>query len=155
MGIKFLEPSSTIQVVSMQDDAIDKENTDMVEYAKTYDFSLLKFLPGEQPTIFIVKNVMSIELVSIQQDHYIAEIPEITPDMTLEQMKNNKITVKPVKTGEMLVKYFKGGCESIIINGKKEQLTDALLNTVPPMVLQELGSFIMMRSMLTNSKKKL
>ena len=107
MGIKLLDPQIVVKVVSLTDDAIDRQNCDMVEYSKNYDVSLLKFVEGESPTYFYIKNVLSTELVEIQQDHYKTEIPEITPGMTQDQIKNSKIKVTPVKTGEMLVKYFK------------------------------------------------
>ena len=154
MGIKLLDPQNIIKIVSITDDAIDRENCDMVEYSKKYDISLLKFLADNQPTYFYMKNVMSTELVAIQQDHYIAEIPAITPGMTQEQLQNNKIKVTPVKTGEMLVKYFKSGCDAIEIEGVKQTLTDDLLNRLPPAIIQEMGSFIMMRSNMSASKKK-
>lgn len=154
MGIKLLDPQSEIKIVSITDDAIDKENSDLVEYSKNYDVSLLKFFPDIVPTFFSIKNVMSTELVQIQQDHYKAEIPEITPGMTPEELKNTKIKVTPVKTGEMLVKYFKYGVDSMIDGSTVTKLTDDIINRIPPHIIQEIGSFIMMRSMPSSSKKK-
>lgn len=154
MGIKLLDPQSVIKVVSVTDDAIDRENCDMVEYSREYDISLLKYLPNEAATFFHIKNVLSTELVEIQQDHYKTEIPEITPGMTHEQIKNSKIKVTPVKTGEMLVKYFRSGVESIEMNGVKTPMTEDLLNRIPPQIIQEIGSFIMLRSTPSAAKKK-
>jgi hypothetical protein len=154
MGIKFIDPKLTIKVVSISDSAIDKQNSDMVKYQETYDTSFLKFLETETPTFFVIANVGSAELVSIQQDHYVTELPKIEPGQTQEELKNMKVKVSVVRQGEMLLKYFKAGCKKIIDRNKEIEVTDDVMNTIPPMALQELGSFIMSRSILDESKKK-
>lgn len=154
MGIKFIDPNYVIKVVSISDDAIDTEKSDLAEYQASYDVKHLKFLEGQVPTYFEIHNVGSSELVQIQEVHYLTEMPKILPGMSMEEMKNLKVKVTPVKTGEMLIKYFKAGCKKII-DGKKEiEVTDAVVDTVPSIVLQELGSFIMGRALLSEAKKK-
>jgi hypothetical protein len=154
MAIKFINPKLTTKIVSISDEAIDKANSDIAAYQSSYDISLLKFVEGEIPTYFILHNVGSADLVSIQQDHYITEIPKLEPGMTIEDMKNQKVKVTPVKTGEMLVKYFKAGCKKIIDGDKEIAVDDETINMVPPNILQEIGSFVMTRSILPESKKK-
>ena len=83
MAIKFIDPNVTRKIVSMSDEAINKTECDMVEYQRTYDFNMLKFHEGQQPTIFIIKNLPSPKLVEIQQDHYVTELPQIAPGRTL------------------------------------------------------------------------
>lgn len=152
MGIKFIDPNHTIKVVSIQDDAIDKANSNLVEYQRTYDASLLKFVEGETPTYFILQNVGSAELVQIQQDHYVTEVPKFVPGQEEEMAK--KVTIKPVRTGEMLLRFFKAGCKKIVDGTKDIEVNDETMNTIPSGILQEIGGFIMQRSFLSDTKKK-
>ena len=142
------------KIVSNQDDAIDKEKSDMVKYQESYDISHLVFLEGVVPTYFIINNVPSPDLVTIQQEHYITEVSPIKAGATLEEMKKNAVTIKPVRTGEMLVKYFKAGCKKIQEGDKVTEVDDEFIATIPSQVLQEVGSYIMTRSIVTESKKK-
>ena len=136
------------------DEAIDKEKSDINEYASSYDTKHLVFKEGETPTYFIVNNVGSTELVEIQQDHFKTELPQMVAGMTAAAMKNMKVKVVQVKTGEMLVKYFKAGCKKYKDGTTEVEIDDEVLDTIPPMVIQEIGSYIMGRSILTESKKK-
>lgn len=45
---------NALEVVSVNDDAIDQENSDIKEYKKTGDIAKLKFLENKQPTIFLM-----------------------------------------------------------------------------------------------------
>lgn len=152
MGIKFIDPNQVTKVVSISDEAIDKANSDLVSYQKNYDTSLLKFIEGEVPTYFIIHNVGSSELIQIQQDHYVTEVPKFVPGQEEEASKKVKIT--PVKTGEMLLRFFKAGCKSLVDGTKTISVNDELMNTIPTGILQEIGGFIMQRSFLPDSKKK-
>lgn len=153
MGIKFIDPKATTKIVSMSDDAIDKANSDLVKYQETYDLSHLKFLEGELPTYFLVGNIGSKHLVEIQQEHYVTELPKIELGQTLDP-KTFKPTIKPVRTGEMLVKYFRFGVKKIVTGNEETLVTDEIVDTVPSIVLQEIGAYVMQRSFLNDSKKK-
>lgn len=154
MAIKFIQPTEVIKVVSMSDEAIDKEKSNLAEYQIDYDIKHLVFVENLKPTYFVISNLKSTDLVQIQAEHFIAEMPKATPGMSLEDLKKMKVQIKPVKQGEMLVKYFKGGCKKIIDDGKEIEVTDDFTDTVPPMVIQEIGSLVMSRALLSDSKKK-
>lgn len=154
MAINYIKLNETKKVVSTQDEAIDKLQSNMVEYAKEYDIAHLVFVEGQKPDFFIVNNIGSSDLVTIQQDHYITEMAPIKQGATIEEMKKNQVTIKPVRTGEMLVKYFKAGCKKVISGDKTIEIDDAFIETIPSSVLQEIGSYIMMRSTISESKKK-
>lgn len=154
MSIKFINPTHTFKIVSMNDGAIDHAASNLAEYAESYDVTHLKFLEGEAPTYFEIKNAGSTELVEIQQDHYLTEMPKVLPGMTMATIKNLKVKVTPVRTGEMLIKYFRAGCKKYIDGTKETEINDETINTIPPMIIQEIGSFIMGRSILSDSKKK-
>jgi len=154
VAINFIKMNETKKVVSVQDDAIDKEKSDMVAYSKEYDISHLVFIDGQTPDFFVINNVSSSDLVAIQQDHYVTEIAPIKPGATLEEMKRNQVIIKPVKTGEMLIKYFSKGCKAIHSGTKVTAVDEALIDTIPSTILQEIGSYIMMRSTVSESKKK-
>ena len=145
-----------LKAVSTSDEAIDlmNEGTDLKKYREQYDVSFLKFKDGMTPTYFNLSNVPGPDLVVIQQDHYITELPEIKAGMSVEEMQNLKVSVKPVNQGTMLVKYFKAACKSITDNGMTYDVTDEVLKTIPPNILQEIGSFVMTRTILSDSKKK-
>jgi len=154
MGIKFLSFTTILPAVSISDDAIDKENSDIKAYQQDYDVAHLKFKEGLTPTYFNLSNVPGPDLVVIQQDHYVTELPAVKPGMTMEEMQHLKVSVKAVNQGMMLVKYFKAACKTITDSGKTIEVNEEVLKTVPPSVLQELGSYVMARTILSDSKKK-
>lgn len=154
MGIKFIDPNATKKVVSITDDAIDKDSSDLAAYQEDYDIKHLKFLEGSLPTYFIITNVGSTELTVIQQDHYKTEVPPMLAGETLEDMKNKKVKVTAVRQGEMMIRYFRAGCKKLIDGTKEVVITDELAETLPPNIFQELGSLILQRSILPDSKKK-
>lgn len=142
------------KIVSTLDDAIDAEKSNLMEYVKEYDVKHLVFNEGMVPDYFVIKNIGSSDLVEIQQDHYITEIAPIKAGASLEDMKKNRVKVTPVKTGEMLIKYFLKGCIKIIRPTDELILSKDTLDMIPSAVLQEVGSYIMMRSTVTEIKKK-
>ena len=154
MAIRFLQPLDVLKIVSVTDDAIDREKSNLNLYQENYELKDLVFKEGEKPTFFLISNLKSTDLVTIQSDHYIAEMPKITPGMTKEQMAGMKVKVTPVRQGEMLVKYFKSGVQKLIDNDKEIELTDDLVDTIPPNIIQEIGALVMSRSILTDTKKK-
>jgi hypothetical protein len=154
VAINYIKLNEIKKVVSTQDEAIDKEKSSMVDYQKEYDISHLVFVEGQIPDYFIVNNIGSSDLVTIQQEHYVTEMAPIKQGASLEEMKKNQVTIKPVRTGEMLVKYFKAGCKKIISGDKTIEIDDAFIDTIPSSILQEIGSYIMMRSTISESKKK-
>ena len=158
MGVKFLSFGKPIKVVSIYDEAIDKTAMGaegMKAYQEAYDVSLLKFVEGETPDYFMLGNVAGPDLVVIQQDHYKTVLPDMEPGMSVDDMKKLKVKVVPVEQGMMLVKYFKAGIKSMIIQGDKEvDLDELMMNSIPPTIIQELGSFVMTRATLGETKKK-
>jgi hypothetical protein len=156
VGIKFLSFDTTLKAVSTSDEAIDlmNEGTDLKKYREEYDISFLKFKEGMTPTYFNLANVPGPDLVVIQQDHYVTELPEIKAGMTMEEMQSLKVKIKPINQGMMLVKYFKASCKSITDDGKTYDVTEEVIKTIPPSILQEIGSFVMTRTILSDSKKK-
>lgn len=154
MSVKFLNFTTTLAAVSIHDEAIDKAASDMAAYQKEYDVSHLKFHEGQVPTYFHLSNVSGPDLVSIQQEHYVTELPEIKPGMSPDELKNLKINVKAVDQGGMLVKYFKASCKKITDGSETIEVNDEVVKTIPGMILQELGSFVMTRSIISDSKKK-
>ncbi len=45
---------NAVELVSVNDDAVDLDTSDIAEYKKTGDMAHLKFLPNAQPTIFLM-----------------------------------------------------------------------------------------------------
>ncbi len=69
MAIKFEQkkPLNAIEVISTDDDAIDKEASDIDGYLETGEVSKLKFIPNKQPTIFLCNfNLKGFEAEEIQ-----------------------------------------------------------------------------------------
>lgn len=154
MGIKRIKIGLEEKIVSLTDDAIDKENCDLVEYQKSYDVTKLVFKKDCKPTFFVIKNVPSTDQVCIQSDHYQTVIPEIKPGMTPEEIRGLKIKVEPVRQGEMIIKYFKAGCKKMIEDDQEIIINDEVIETIPSTIISEIGSVIMTRTYLTDSKKK-
>lgn len=153
MGIKYINPNETTKIVSISDSAIDRANSDMVKYQETYDVSHLKFLEGEEPTYFLIGNLGSTEQTTIQQEHYLTELPKLAPG-EIPDPKTFKPKITQVRTGEMLIKYFKGGVRKVIDGKVEKPMTDELRETIPSIVIQEIGAIIMQRAFLNDSKKK-
>ena len=51
MAIQKIDPNKKIKIVSLQDTAIDKENSNLEEYDKDRDLKHLKFLESEEMRI--------------------------------------------------------------------------------------------------------
>lgn len=157
MGIKRIDPNKIIKVCSLTDDAIDQEAMGQEaweKYIDTYDFSLLKFKEGSQPTIFLMKNLLSTEEAKIKQDHIKVTFPEIadkTPDELKKiDMKNLRPKVEQVNYNEMLVKYFDYTVTHFEEGNTKEPASASMF---PFSVVQELGSLALTRSQLGDELK--
>ena len=151
MSIAKIDPKQTIKIVSVLDDAIDTEKSNMENYEENYDLKDLKFLEGQFPTYFIIKNILSTSQVIIQQDHLKVELPDIKPGQRLSKDDVKKVKVKQVDQGQMLIKYFKEGCQKYEEEGKQFDCDPDLFSS---QIIQEIGSFIMLRSSLGDKRKK-
>lgn len=149
--LKKINPNEVFKTVSMLDSAIDKENSDMEAFEEDHKMEHLKFKEGEEPTIFNISNILTTVQSEIQEEHYKVELPSITKDMSEEQVKNLKPQIKQVKQNEMLMKYFKMGVKTFEEGGKEYPANPDIF---PFAVVQELGSFVMLRTALGENEKK-
>lgn len=145
MALQKIDPSKTIKTVSVLDPAIDKENSDIDKFEKTHNLEYLKFLKGEHPTYFLIKNVSTTEQASIQEAHYEIELPDADE-------KDAKPKIKQKNQSEMMIKYFIAGCDKYEEEGKEFACHPDMF---PFAVVQEIGSFVMVRTALGDDEKKL
>jgi hypothetical protein len=157
MALNKINPSKIIKVCSLQDEAIDKETTgkeNIEVYETTYDFSLLKFKEGTFPTIFHVSNVLASEEAKIKQAHFKVDFPDIK-DLSPDQLKNisykdMKPKVTQINSQEMVVKYFNAAVKKYEENGV---MMDCNADAFPFSIVQEIGSFVMIRTQLGDELK--
>ena len=149
--LERIDPKKEIKTVSSQDSAIDTENSDMDKFEKTHNVDYLKFNEGEEPTYFIIKNVMTLDQAKIQQDHYQIEMPDQSK-LHGEELKNAKPTIKQLAQSEMMIKYFEAGCSQIEEGGKR---SDVSVDMFPFSIIQEIGGFVMVRTAVGDDEKKL
>jgi len=145
MAIEKIDPKKVRKIVSIQDEAIDKEASDMDKYEKTYNLDYVKIKEGAMPTYFLVKNVTSSAQAEIQEEHFQVELPD-------PEDKDGKPQIKQLKQTEMLIKYFKHGCSSYEENGKVEKCD---VDLFPFSIVQEIGGFVMLRTAVGDDEKKL
>lgn len=138
-------------MVSLEDGAIDKENSDITKYQDTYDMKHLKFKTGESPTIFHVKNMTEEDQAEIQDAHYKIKMPD-QKMLHGEELKNAKPTIETVDQTKMILKYFYKCVEVFEEDGKEQKLEKGMF---PFTIVQELGSQVMVRTMMGDEEKKL
>lgn len=68
---KAIDRSEIIKVVSLDDPAIDQENSDVELYKMNYEMKHLKFIEGELPSIFTLKTISFLKFSEIK-DKYIS-----------------------------------------------------------------------------------
>jgi hypothetical protein len=146
MAIKRLDPKAITKLVSISDEAIDKVTSDVKAYADTLDVSHLKFKEGELPTYFIIQNVDATLQAELKEKHY-----KIVPPTIGADGKPIGAKVNVVGEGSMMIEYFKAGVKFIEDNGVQEP---ADITTVPFIVIQEIGSYVMVRTSLGDKLKK-
>ncbi len=143
--LQKIDPKKVVKTVSAMDGAIDKENSNMENFEKTHDLKYVKFLKDEKPTYFLIKNVATTIQAQLQEDHYEVVLPN-------PEDKDGKPTIKQKNQTEMLIKYFREGCEEYE-EDKKKFTCDP--DVFPFSIVQEIGSFIMLRTALGDDEKKL
>lgn len=149
MGIAKIDPEKKIKTVSAEDSAIDVENSDMDKFEKTHNMDYLKFKAGEKPTYFLIGNLTSSQQAEIQEEHYKVKMP--TPE-ELKLNKDAKPTIEQKGQTQMLIKYFNYGCQAYEEEGKSHPCNADMF---PFNVVQEIASFIMVRTALGDDEKKL
>jgi len=68
---KAIDRNEIIKVVSLDDPAIDHENSDLELYKMNYEMKHLKFIEGELPSIFTLKTISFLKFSEIK-DKYIS-----------------------------------------------------------------------------------
>lgn len=151
MALKRIDPNEVLKVVSIKDDAIDLEKSDIKAYESDRDYKKhLVFKEGMQPTLLLVKNIGTKKNKELTSGHF-----EWIPQGT-----NEDGTPKPAKVDMkdqegLVIKYFESAVSEVedFDNGnwvKKKTNPDEW----PPFVVAEIGSFVMIRTSLGDDQKK-
>lgn len=146
MAIKLIDPNQITRVVSISDEAIDRERSNLIEYKKDYDYKKhLKFKEGQQPTLFLLKNILPTKNQEITEGHYVWETPK---------EEGQKAEMKMKKQGELILKYFSAACETIEQweNGQWIPYTVKVDNFSPGIVM-EIGGLVMLRTTISGAEK--
>ncbi len=156
MALNKFDPKLEFRLVSVLDPAIDQKNSDMKAFEQDHDIDVLKFVEGEHPTIFIIKNILSSAQAEINEAHIKVELPDDLDLSTLdindpEALKKIKPKVKREKQTEMMMKYFNQCCSEYEENGKR---TPCSADTFSLPIVQEIGTIAMVRAQLGEQKRK-
>jgi len=69
MAFKAIDRSEAIKVVSVDDPAIDQDNSDIEAYKNSHDMKDLAFVDGEEPTIFEIGTISYMKFAEIKDRH--------------------------------------------------------------------------------------
>ncbi len=69
MAFKAISRSETLEIVSVNDPAIDPEKSDTSAYSDTHDKKHLSFIEGEEPTIFHLGTISFMKFAEIKDRH--------------------------------------------------------------------------------------
>jgi hypothetical protein len=134
--LKRVDPNKVSKVVSLSDEAIDAEKSDLKSYRETADISKLVIKDGQHPTYFLAKPISHVDKVNIDNEHFDFVIG---PD--------NKPTVK-IKNGSMMShKFFQHCVKQVEENGK---ISDVKPDDFTSNVIQEIGSYCQILATLGN-----
>ena len=162
MSLAKFDPEKEFELISVFDEAIDKKASDMKAYEKDHDIKVLKFVEGEHPTIFIVKNILSSAQAEINEAHIRVELPD---DLNLaeldvndeEAMKKIKPKVIREKQTQMMMKYFNQCCKEYQEWDEKQEKDvryPCSADTFSLAIIQEIGTIAMVRAQLGEQKRK-
>lgn len=151
MAVKRLDPNAVLKIVSIKDEAIDLDKSNVEAYLKHRDYKRdLVFKEGMQPTLFLVRNILTTKNKEIEKDHYIWEPQGVDPKTGKPLPATLKIEDQP----GLVLKYFEAGCKEIeeFKDGQwvKESIT---VDSFSPAIVEEIGSFIYLRSKLGDRQK--
>lgn len=153
MAIRKLDPKATTKLVSLKDEAVDVENSDLKAYAETLDISAIKFKEGQKPTIFIAKNVPASVFAELNDRHY--KVDDVTvEEKDLKTGKTKAPRIKLIDQTQMMLSYFTHGISGIEEDGKTQDMTDDLADTIPHDIKNEIGGYVFRRTNLGDKLKK-
>jgi hypothetical protein len=146
MAIKRVDPKAVVKIVSITDEAIDVEKSNLKAFSEDRDINHLIFREGQFPTIFHVGNVLAEKQAELKSKHY-----EIIPPSIDKDGKQVKAKVKVKDESLMMIEYFKAGVKKMEENGVLE---DPNVEEIPFAVLEEIGSYVMLRATIGDKQKK-
>lgn len=144
--IKRIDPNATIKLVSVTDEAIDSEKSDLKSYAGTLDLKHIVVKDGLQPTYFVVGNISNKDQSTIKNEHSRLIAPSI--DKEGKQVHGRMVNLDEAG---MYVKYFDKGVKKLIEDGKDVSVS---IDEIPFMVIQEVGSYVWLRTIVGDRLKK-
>jgi hypothetical protein len=150
MALKRINLNDVFKFVSVYDEAIDKEKSDLDAFLKDRDYKKLVFKENQQPTIFLIKNISVKKEKEIREGHFSWQ-PQGTD-------KDGKpVPPKIVINDEigLLIKYFEACVHEIeeYQNGQWVKSKTSVDEWSTNIVI-EIGSFIMTRNTLSDTEKK-
>jgi len=151
MAIRRLDPNEVFKFVSMSDEAIDTEKSDMKAFRQDRDYKKLTIKEGMQPTFFLVKNIGARKEKEVKEGHFAWEpqgVDEKTGQPLPAKLKINDetgLTIKYFEAAVQEVEEFKDG------QWVKSKTT---VDEWPSHIVSEVGAFIMTRTSMAASVKK-
>lgn len=144
---KAIDRNETIKVVSLDDPAIDNENSDVELYQMNYDMEHLKFIEGELPSIFTLKVISFLKFSEIRDKHISFALGD-----SGQEIKTNLFGL----TADML-KHSLKEVENVPFKVKIErnQLSENTMNEIAKLgIVEELGNIALTLNGFGEDEKK-
>lgn len=104
MSVKRVKRDATFDLVSIHDDAVDKDNSDVKAYKRSLNRSSLKTHEGQMPTLFVVKNITQLKRAEFDDEHVKIVMPDNIEEMGENKKVRPKVTID--NSAQLVVKYF-------------------------------------------------
>jgi hypothetical protein len=140
MAIKKIDINAEHKYVSLADDAIDREKSNLEEYAKDFNIKHLVFDPTKQPTFFILKNLSADQYSKL-----------ISTFMRFDFKTGGLVGKEDGDIMAMSFSAFEMGCKELEDGGKR---SPANFKELPMSVVQEVSNAVMGLAQLNESEKK-
>lgn len=145
MALRRLDPKAVFKLVSVTDEAVDMEKSDLPAYARTGDMKHVAIKDGEKPTVFHCRQIDPITMAEIDAEHI---------KFVMQPKKDGKEQppiVKTVNNASRLVKIFRASLLHIEEEGKDVKVQ---WDEFPSEVSQEIGSYVNVLMQLGHLEKK-
>ena len=145
MGVQRIDPKSEFKYVSIYDEAIDKEKSNLEEYQKNFDKKHLVLKEDIYPDYFLLKNLSARDYSNLISKYMKIDI--ITQQVT--QKDDSNIL-------EMGYETFNMACKEIESTNEKGESTKERVNAdqFPKHIVEEVSKVIMDRANLGAEEKK-
>ena len=140
MALSKIDPKNRYKYVSLNDPAIDLENSDLEKYKESKDIKYLVFKNEEYPTYFLLRDLTSREKTEVMSKY-----------MRVDILKGEMIQREDTNALMMSHEVFDMCCKEI---EEQEKLEKIVSDNFDSQIVQEISNVCMEKSALSSTEKK-